>query len=270
MKCWEEALGMLRAPSALAPFIIFAALQFIVLVSLSLFSVTPLSAVMVPLVERLGGENALHYPMHMLLMPQMYALVYLPLAAVLGFSLFGFAVSLMVDYYERHNVVIERRRRRSTVALIPSMIVVGVINVTIVTMIQFVISYASVRAPIPMISKFMWLFGVALVVFVQVFMVYSLYFVITRTANPLGAIASSIRMGRRRLVVTALIIVTVVLIHLPLDALTQRADKVVLKFNPELVFVILAIGIAVEIFTNYFLFAATTSLATGGRGEGIR
>ncbi|MCK4775221.1 MAG: hypothetical protein KAT30_10565, partial [Candidatus Krumholzibacteria bacterium] len=80
MKCWEEALAMLRSPSVLGPFLIFAALQFLLLVSLTLFSVSPLAVVMVPVVKLLGGEEALHYPMHMILLPQMYHQVYLPLA----------------------------------------------------------------------------------------------------------------------------------------------------------------------------------------------
>ena len=72
IKLWDESVRMLRSPSVLAPFIIFAAMQFLVLVCLGLFFVPPLSTVMVPVVERLGGEEALHYPVGVVLLPGVY------------------------------------------------------------------------------------------------------------------------------------------------------------------------------------------------------
>jgi hypothetical protein len=107
-------------------------------------------------------------------------------------------------------------------------------------------------------------------ILVQVFLVYSLYFLVTRTSNPFLAVLESVRLGRRKLALTAALVLTVFLIHLPVDFLTQRSDKVVLKFDPGLVVILLAAGIVVEIITNYFLFASTTSVAVGEGKEETR
>ncbi|MCK5406417.1 MAG: hypothetical protein KAJ37_03145, partial [Candidatus Krumholzibacteria bacterium] len=188
MKCWEEALAMLRSPSVLGPFFIFAALQFLVLVCLTLFSVSPLSVVMVPVVKLLGGEEALHYPMHMILLPQMYHQVYLPLAILVGFALFGWAVSLMVDYYERTGVDIPGLKRRPTASMIPSLVVLGLIYVGVITAVQLSFSYIGSTLPVggaaPLVSV---VGGVALVVAVQALLIYSVFFLVTRTSNPLEA-----------------------------------------------------------------------------------
>jgi hypothetical protein len=270
MKCWEESLSMLRSPSVLAPFIVFAALQFLALVCLALFSVSPLSSVMVPLVQRIGGEQALHYPMHLVLLPRLYYMLYLPLTAVVGFVLFGWAVSLVVEQYERNDVEIAGRRRCSTAALIPSMIVAGLIFVAVITAVQLGVSYFSEAVANVWGRRLLSMGSLVALILVQVFLVYSLYFLVTRTSNPFLAVLESVRLGRRKLALTAALVLTVFLIHLPVDFLTQRSDKVVLKFDPGLVVILLAAGIVVEIITNYFLFASTTSVAVGEGKEETR
>lgn len=258
---------MLRTPSVLAPFIIFAAIQILVLVCLSVFHVPPLASLMVPVVKLLGGEQALHFPMHLILLPRMYHLVYLPLAVFVGFGLFGWAVSLMVEHHERAGVKIERRQRRSVKTLLPSLIVLGIVYVVCVTGLQLLSSSLAGIVAHPKAASVVSLAGVAVVVVVQALIVYSVYFLVVRTANPFEAVSESVSFGRRHLGITSLIVFTVFVIHLPIDYLAQRANQVVLKFDPQLVFVLLAAGIVVEIVTSYFLFAATTSVATGGRPE---
>ena len=266
-RSWEDTIWMLRTPSVMAPFIIFAAIQFLVLVCLALFHVPPLATLMVPVVKLLGGNEALHYPMHLILLPRMYHIVYLPLAVVAGFGLFGWAVSLMVEHHERAGVEIDRRQRRSVISLLPSLIVLGIVYVVSVTGLQLLASSLAGVIAHPKAAGVVSLAGVAGVVVVQSLIVYSVYFLVVRTPNPIEALAASIGFGRRHLRLTSLVIFTVFLIHMPIDYLVQRADRVVLKFDPELIFVLLAAGIVVEIATSYFLFAATTSVATGGRPE---
>ena len=269
LKCWEQAVLMLRSPSVLAPFVIFAALQFLALVCLGMFSVPPLSTVMVPVVAGLGGEEALHYPMHMVMLPRLYNQLYLPLAAFVGFALFGWGVWLMIDHYDRAGENVSRRGQSQFRKLIPSTMVVGFVFVVVVTAIQLISSFVSTALANAWASRAAWIGGVALVLLFQALTIYSLYFLVTRTGNPLTAIAESVRFGRSHIVMTSALVFTVFLIHLPVNYLAQRGDRVVHKFNPELVFVLLAVGIVLEIATNYFLFASTTSVAAGVKREGI-
>jgi len=271
MKCWEESLAMLRSPSVLAPFVVFAALELLVLMSLAFFFVPPISTVMVPITAAVGGEKALHFPMHFILLPRTYNLVYLPLTIIVGFCLFGWAVSMMLDYYEHIGVAVpEGGRRKSTVLRsMFSLVVVGFVYVAVISVLQLLFGSAASRVGNIWASRLASLVGVAAVVCAQAFLVYAPFHVVAHAENPIAAIAKSVRFGRRRFGLTVLVLATVVLIHWPIDALLRYPDKVVLKFHPELVFFLLAAGIVVELFTSYFLFASTTSLATGGRKEGL-
>ena len=248
---------------------IFAALQFLLLVSLTLFSVSPLAVVMVPVVKLLGGEEALHYPMHMILLPQMYHQVYLPLAILVGFALFGWAVSLMVDYYERAGVDIPGLKRRPTASMIPSLVALGLIYVGVITAVQLAFNYIGSTLPVGLAALLVSVVGVALVLAVQALLIYSVFFLVTRTSNPLEAVGLSARYGLKHPGLTVMIVLTVLLIHLPVDFLSARADKIALKFDPQLVVVLLSVGIVFEILTNFFLFASTTAAVTGGRKVGM-
>ncbi|MCK5620141.1 MAG: hypothetical protein KAJ17_12105, partial [Candidatus Krumholzibacteria bacterium] len=229
----------------------------------------PLSVVMVPVVKLLGGEEALHYPMHMILLPQMYHQVYLPLAILVGFALFGWAVSLMVDYYERAGVDIPGLKRRPTASMIPSLVVLGLIYVGVITAVQLSFNYIGSTLPVGLAALLVSVVGVALVVAVQALLIYSVFFLVTRTSNPLEAVGLSARYGLKHPGLTVMIVLTVLLVHLPVDFLSSRADKIALKFDPQLVVVLLSVGIVFEILTNFFLFASTTAAVTGGRKVGM-
>jgi len=271
MKCWEESLAMLRSPSVPAPFVVFAALELLVLMSLTFFFVPPISTVMVPVTAAVGGEKALHFPMHFILLPHTYHLLYLPLVVIVGFCLFGWAVSMMLDYYEHIGVAVPDggRRRSPAFRSMLSLVVVGVVYVTVISVLQLLFGAIASKIGNIWASRLASLVGVAAIVCAQALLVYAPFHVVAHAENAVAAIVHSIRSGRRRFGVTVLILATVVIIHWPIDALLRHPDKVVLKFRPELVFFLLAAGIVVEMFTSYFLFASTTSLATGGRKEGV-
>jgi hypothetical protein len=150
------------------------------------------------------------------------------------------------------------------------MIVAGLIFVAVITAVQLGVSYFSEAVANVWGRRLLSMGSLVALILVQVFLVYSLYFLVTRTSNPFLAVLESVRLGRRKLALTAALVLTVFLIHLPVDFLTQRSDKVVLKFDPGLVVILLAAGIVVEIITNYFLFASTTSVAVGEGKEETR
>ena len=58
----EESVAMLRSPGILLPFVVFAAVQSVVLIACAFFSVPPLSTVMVPVSGLIAGEQSLHFP----------------------------------------------------------------------------------------------------------------------------------------------------------------------------------------------------------------
>jgi hypothetical protein len=204
------------------------------------------------------GDEGLHYPMFLVLLPQLYHLLYLPVVIIAGFVLFGWAVSEMCRYFEK------RRGNSSVVTsaagLIPSMILVGLVFVVAVQAVGFGFSYLGEAVERAFVRKAVVLLGVSAVVAVQSMLIYALIFVIRGRGWSLDALKSSVAFARHNFALTAGIVLTVTALHYPLEYLLARTDKIVLKFTPELVPVLMAVGILIEMFSNYFIFSATTSL----------
>jgi len=143
LRSLEESVAMLRSPSILLPFVIFAAVQSLVLMSCAFFTVPPLSTVMVPLIRLISGEQSLHFPMHFVLLPGIYHSIYLPLVVIVGFVLFGRAVFGMGDYYQSQGRSIGTRPPMSR--SVPSMILIGLLYVLLATGPIVLFEYASTR-----------------------------------------------------------------------------------------------------------------------------
>lgn len=259
----EESRMMLRVPAALLPFVVHAAILCLVLFALAFFTVAPLASFMTPIVERLGGENALHYPMHLILLPDMYHLVYLPLTAVVGFVLFGWAVFAMGDHFQRGGV--EMGARPSLLRSAPTLVVIGVCYVAAATLVPAAIAWLGRIVDHPRLGGLLTLAGLVATAALQALLVYAPLFVRTHGAGPFSALRRSVGLGRRRFAPTAMIVLTVILVHQPIDFLLRQPDRVVVKFQPELVIYLLLAGVVLELLTAFLLFSSTAGLALSRR-----
>jgi len=257
----DEARLMFRLPATLLPFVVAGALQALVLFALTYFTVEPFSQLMVPMVERIGGEQALHYPMHFILLPSMYGAAYLPLVAIIGFPLYGRAVFSMGTA-----LTPKRKTHRPFARHIPSLIVIGILYVAVAAGVPagFVWIGAIVGGPA---QGALAMAGLLASACAQALLVYAPVCVWRSGLGPIAALGAAVREGRRRFLPTVLLVLTVVLAHRPIEYMLSQPDRLVLKFRPELVFYLLAAGIVLEVVTSFILFAATAGLAISSRED---
>lgn len=257
----DEARVMLRIPSALFPFVVVGALEAVVLFALVWFTVPPFSNLMVPVVEFIGGEEALHYPMHFILLPGIYGAVFLPMVALVGFALYGRAVFTMGDALHRGS-----DRRRPFARHIPTFIIVGVVYVAVAAAVPAAVAWLgdiagrTFAGPLEMA-------GLVAGACAQALLVYAPVCVWRDGAGPVGALRAGVREGITRFYPTVLLVLTVTLAHRPIEYMLSQPRNVVLKFQPELVFYLLAAGIILEVLTSFLLFASTTGLAVSRRED---
>jgi hypothetical protein len=205
--------------------------------------------------------------MSFVLLPRTYHLVYFPLVVFLGFILFGVAVFRMGDYYEQMGRVVGPRP--GLAAAIPSMVVLGLVIVVFAAGVPVAFNALAGKVGGGMPGKAIGMVGQLLGFGAQAFLIYSLVSLRRGSAGPLRAVRDGIATGRRRFWPTMWVVVTVFLVHWPINALLAHPDKVVLKFSPELVFYLMMAGVVLELITNYFIFSATTALAISRREGGL-
>lgn len=255
----------LRSPSTLLPFLVFGVVQALVLAALAFFTTPALASLTVPMVRALGGEAALHYPTSFVLLPATYRMVYLPLVATVGFGLWSLGVWSMIAHHD----VGERSGPRSFRAALPNIVLVGIIFVAVTVAVGRGLALATAALEPGIVSKLATLGILAVTACAQALLVYAPAVLRLRGGNALSAVRTSMRYARRMFLPTALVIATVLVMHVPVDWLIGNADALVGRFRPEIVFHLMVGSIALEVITAYLLFAGVVALALPEEG-GLR
>lgn len=260
-----NARQVLMSPSILIPFLVFGLVQCLLLTMFAFFTAAPLSSFMPTVIAALGGEEALHYPTHFVLLPATYRALYLPLVATLGFALWSLAVWTMIAHHESASRIGARSFRKT----LPSIVGVGVVFVGVTVAMGRGLALVAAMLPEGMALKLATLVVIVITACAQALLVYAPVALRLRGGNPLSAIRTSARYALRNFGATALLVLTVLLIHLPLDGLLGRADIVAARFHPEAVFQLMLGSIVLEVITAFVLFAGVVGLAFPEEG-GLR
>jgi hypothetical protein len=257
-----NARHALRSPSILIPFLAFGLLQVVIVVLLAFFAVPPFSTLMFPVVRALGGDAALHYPTHFVLLPSLYQRIYLPLAATLGFLLWSYGAWLMVGHHE----AAERIPGRSFRAAWPGIILIGMVFVVVTVVLGRGFGWLTSHAPRAVPGRVFTLAGIALIASVQALMLYAPIVLRIRGGGAVSALRASARYARHNFAATAMLVTTVLVVHTPLDALIANADSIATQFRPEAVFQLMIGSIVLEVMTAFLLFAGAVGLALPEEG----
>lgn len=254
IKCWEETLLLARRPLLWVPFVLLAVVVSIPLISSRYFTETPFSYFMVPALSFLFGDEALHYPAHLRLLPLMYKAFCLPLVWLIGFALFAWAVYMMIDVLEGRRTETGKYARPLFYAL-PSLLVLGFVF-AIIDGLSLIVDLATTDAAAHVIALFLAA-GVAL--WFKVHLVYSIFFVVVYGDKAMAAMRRSIGFGRRNLALTTLIVATAAVIRLATEL--SVTSSITNHTQPESVFAWLLLATGLEILTAFFVLAATTFVA---------
>jgi hypothetical protein len=254
-----------RSPSVALPFLAFGLLQCCLLSLLAFFTWPPAAWAMIPVVRALGGEPALHYPTHFVLLPSMYRMVYLPLVATVGFAAWSFGIWSMVAHHE----VGMRVPARSFRAALPAILVVGVVYVAVTVALGQGLGALAATTLEGIPARLATLVAIAAIAASQAFLLYAPIVLRLQGGGPLRALRNSARYARRYFGATAMLVATVLLAHVPLDALIGKSDAIAARFHPEVVLQLLIASVLLEVVTAFVLFAGIVALALPEEG-GLR
>lgn len=265
LDCWKEAVLMWKRPVVLLPFFLLALAKLTVLLLLRYFTQSPVSYFMVDIVRTVGGEASLHYPSHFVMLPYLYEIVTLPVIVV-GFVAFGWGVFMMADHFDGR-LLSPRNYIDRIVWNLPAFLFIGIMYAALAVSVPFLIALGAQQIESPFwrvtLERISWFLGFG----ARAALVYALLFTRLYRDDLVRALKESVHFALKRMVLTVLILMTVAVMHAPLNYLTGHSHAVVHTFRPERILYIIELGIVVEIFTNYFMFAATTFLAVGRKGE---
>jgi len=237
----------------------YALLQILVVIALMFFAYPPFSSFMVPLMIKVFGEPAVHYPNNFMVLPSMYFWINLIFSGFLGTIIIGGATNLFSLKYSDKPVVLSKGIAKvwpgyATLLLvwvIETAVLLGLFEVfpPLLNKIAFFSNYGP-------LMKQMVITIVALVV--GSLFVYTTALVLLERRGAFSAIAQSFKLFGKYPVATVLLMVVPNFVKLPIDMLASKTDFLIRKFNPETIAFSIILGVLVSVFTNFVLIGTVT------------
>ncbi|MFQ5650656.1 MAG: hypothetical protein ACE5IY_12005 [bacterium] len=260
---WKNCLESIKLGKIFLIFLGYAVVQIAFILMLMNCAYPPFSSFLVPLMTRLFGEAAIHYPNNFLVLPAMFFWVNLVLSGLIGIILVGTATDLFSNTYKKKAINLGESLR------------VMLANYAILFLIWMVETavLVGIFLGVPALLEKMAFFAergdltlqvaaslVAIVV--GAVFVYTTALVVLDRRGAFGALGQSLSLFAKHPVITILLFAIPNLIRMPVDLLSGKTRFLITKFNPEMVGIVLVLSILISVFSNYLLIGTVTRYFT--------
>lgn len=256
---WIQCFKSMRKVKTLTPFLIYAILQVILLYSLINFSQSPFSGFLVPIVRKLFGEPALHYPNFFVILSPLYSQMNILLSGFIGIILVGMATHLFTVNFKDHKTSLSEAFKITItkyIVLLIIWILVSALTLLMIIGLPFILN--KFLQPEYLVSRIFDFVGLFLGIIVASMFAYTTVLVVLERRKLFQAISNTFTIFIKNVGTSFLLIAVPTTFYFPISYLSRRIDLLFSKFSPETVVAILAIGIFITFFSSYFQVGAIT------------
>lgn len=255
LSLYLDVFKAIARPMTWFPFLIYAIMQFLMLVVLENYVHPSIYPILRPLVALLGEGRADffgHYPELYLLLPTVYQWGKL----IIGVIFEGFFIGISSVYFMR----LFRRRKANTgispaLKNWPSLLVVWTVITGLLLVINFYLPdlFGDILFKSPRRMMIFEVFMRILTVAVYSVFIYAVPAIIVYRNGLFGAFKTTFRFFAHNPFFTFFLAMVPFLFSIPISYATNNVTTIVDKFTPELVFYILTAGIVIDFLINYFI-----------------
>jgi hypothetical protein len=279
IKVYKITFQSLKAnPLLLAPFAIFALIEFIALVIVFLSPHVPLRSVLGPIIKTLWGENFLHYPYNFLLLPRLMATDRMFLSIIFSSLLTGMAVAIISSIYNRKPAKLGESFKSALknyislfcIVLVLTIVYFGLTKLTGVALVKYFMAghtrllFVGPRAwfgPILMVINF------ALGILIQAAFVYAIPILIIEKTSLLKSIARSFILFLKLFIPTVILVTIPILTYIPIVIIQDNTAIIIDKLFPELILLACVIAIIVNALIDLIITTSCTFLYLNNKGQ---
>ncbi len=256
---WSETLSALRRRVALAPLLVYAGAQLVVLAALAFFAYPPFASTVAPLIRWRLGEAALHYPTCFLALRASFGQADVVLSVLLGAAATAAAVWLFASYYTGGDAKAGEGWREAFRRYVP--VVIAVIVTTVLAQLvsraptAFWGHYADAR---PMRFRLLRMAAIAAVLAIQGLFIYVIPYIMLARRRIGGALGGSMALALRNPVTTYLIVAVPTVLELLPAWLARNGTTIAYRFAPEGLTLVLVVWVIVILYATFFTLGAAT------------
>ena len=256
---WKETFKILTAnPAIFLPFFIVGLVDAGLLTLIFLAPQFPFSLLLAPPIRAFWGEAFLHYPQNFLLIPRLFSLAHIASGAIIGLLMTGLAIGML-------NEAKQGKKPQILLNLVSSLkryfILFGI------WLILFILSGLVYRIPNLFLSPTNRIaFQAAIylsflfVILIEVFFIYAFPAAIVEKKGLIKALKSGFILSRSNFLATLILLLIPSLLYFPIMALKGNQSALMNRFFPEIVLIVLGLGIVVTVLVDYLVTSSITIL----------
>jgi hypothetical protein len=247
-------------PYIILPFFLFALLEGIVLYLLFMAPQEPFSQMLSPPIARIWGEKFVHYPWHLLKLPQLFNSAGIVLSLLPGIFVSAIVVGLAGDM-KTGQLPKFRRHIKTCLKRFFSLIVIWILGFAVLKIIKFVCDMATGWGESEsyltalQYSAYFLVFWARKAVFL-----YAVPLVVLEKQSLFKALLMNFRYFKRLFLPTFLCIFLASLLYLGIYFFEKDILDIAARTSPEMIVVILAAGIPFKFVINLFITIISTVL----------
>jgi hypothetical protein len=262
---WQSlgyAARQMARPVLWTPWLLLGLLQAGVLIALGFTAHPWVSPVMAPLVTRLAGERALHYPDLFLALPGIYARIDIVLAALPGALVLGASTALFRDVFLARGPA----ARAAYDAVLRRALTLIVVNLPfhLLAVAWSTAIAVSIGGRAGLVGRAAYVLALGGSVLIQALFLYASAFVMIEGRGVRGTFASLPHAWRRGIWAALVLGLLMVLPLLPLNLLSGAGNVIARRGRPELLAAMSFAQLVIALGTGFLLSGGATLVFLGG------
>ena len=256
---WIQCIKSMKNLTTLVPFLVYAIIQAFILYSLVNFVHSPFANILIPLIRKLFGELALHYPTFFHILTPLYSQINTVLSGVLGIIVVGMATHLFALNFRNRNTNIGQAFK-ITIPKYGSLFIVWIIEsiLTLIMIIGFPQLINILFQPGYYFSRIIGFAGLFLGITVTSIFAYTTVLIVLAQKKLFESISLTYLIFRKNMSTSLLLVAVPTLLYFPINYLSGKSVILITKFSPEIMATILGIGILISSFSSYFQIGTIT------------
>lgn len=260
-----------KHPAILFPLMVTAFLELAAIEIIYFLPRWPLNILLAPIVRTLWGEQFLHYPANFILMYKLIYYAQILIYIAIGAFLIAVTCSLVYDVNSDKTPLLKAAFRKNSKKYIDIFCIALIITVCVLAMrkgcdlaVKNIISSKIYAASHIVITLKKWLFYSAsyvnfiLGVLTDTAFAYCIPLIIIKNKKVLSALKGNFSILKNNFINTLLLVLLPTLSALPLIYLNNNASTLMDKIRPEIVPLLLGMGVILALFINVYVITLIT------------
>ena len=266
-KNWVTSFELIRThPVILLPFIIGAFFEGLALELIYFSTRKPLSFIASPLIKKFLGEEYIHYPGNLVMLPNVFYYAQVALYIFIGVLMMAIAVNIFKNIRAnlplRADAIIKNALKRYIsifIFAVMMVVLIFLIKKADVFLFNKCAGFAARHIPraLHLIDK-LYFPGISLSIFLtnvilQAFFILTVPILVMQKKPLLKALAKSIYLSLRNFLYIFIIILLPFVVYLPISLLKSASTQMIDKTFPEITLLIAGSGVVIALFIDCFI-----------------